>query len=82
MLDTGLDTGKWLIVRLLLLQYLPSIQEANKNKLSSKYIVVMRNVYIFIYIYISFIRNDTYIYIYIWNYISFSNTKIHPVSTI
>ena len=52
MLDTGLDTGKWLIVRLLLLQYLPSIQEANKNKLSSKYIVVMRKVYIFIYIYI------------------------------
>ena len=51
MLDTGLDTGKWLIVRLLLLQYLPSIQEAHKNKLSNKYIVVMRNVYIFLYIY-------------------------------
>ena len=52
MLDTGLDIGKWLIVRLLVLQYYHLFKKHTRTSYqTNKYIVMMRNIYIFLYIY-------------------------------
>ena len=59
MLDTGLDTGEWLVVRLLLLQCFHLCKHTRASYQTDKYTAVVR--YAYFYTHVSLIRNDTYI---------------------